>query len=491
MIFAAQEQARRKGKKTIFKSRGRERSGADVEHYWSRKKEKPTDFSPIPNTPDGLEYWTPIPSPGDTTTSMVLPKDVLIPDDIDPKSSHHDRQLSTTESSRIVENLNEAEDTAESSTDDTMSIDMDLEPFREYGPHPCRSPSPSAVAGMFLRVAYRCIIAGRQSTTLRPLDSPDTLRHQEHTLNCSREYFQWWIEKVHRSGTNDWNRTSRAISKLGDAGLDLLSAIDFGHSKDHIEIKFLDLIAMLPSVLHQENPKTILAIMDVLEAAVHFRQEMSPQVVTFRDKVLDQALRLWGKDHPSTRLVKAISQPDASFFALVCALLPGKDLIGKEPDLTYTLVPFMLATLSNVAAARGEHTESLQYAKELYEADLARYQERMSDWDLLHSFDSLQTIIHIHIRRGNYDQANELVEDGLEQLIGFHDEILRNKSRVMLLHCFGELAWRKKPFTVALDAYQEALSLCLRMYGVGSYRTTQYAAWVRYLQGLVDQESPL
>jgi hypothetical protein len=488
MIFAAQAQARRKGRKTIFKSRGRERTGADVEHYWSRKKEKPTDFSPIPNTPDGLEYWTPAPTPGDTATSMTSSQIILISDDVDIESLGQDRLPSTTGSSRIVEISDDAEDTAECFADDAMSIDVDLESFREYGLHPYRSPSPQAIAGMFLREAYRSIIASHQSTTLRPLDSPDTLRHQEHTLNCSREYFQWWIEKVHRSGRNDWSCTSSAIHKFREAGLDLISAIKYGHSKDHVEIMFLDMIAMLPSVLHQENPVTILAIMDVVQEAMRLRQEMSPQVVRFRDKVLDQVLRLWGKDHPSTRLVKAISQPDASFFDLGWALLPGKDLIGKEPDLTYTLVPFMLATLSDVAAARGEHTESLQYAKEVYEANLARYQERMIDWNLFNSITSLQRVILIHLRRGNYDQANELVEDELEQLVGFHDEVFRNQSRVMLLHCFGELTFRKKQYTFALDANQEVLSLCLRLYGVGNYRTTQTAAWVRYLQDVVDQE---
>jgi hypothetical protein len=495
MIFAAQKQARRKGKKTIFKSRGRERSGADVEHYWSRKKEKPTDFSPIPNTPDGLEYWTPAPTPGDTVTSVTSPQDVLISDDINVEFFRQEHLPSNTEPPKIVEIPDDTEDNAEgnaaSSPNDAMSIDMDLEreALREYGLLPNRSPSPSAIAEMFLRAASRSMIASHQSTTLRSLDSPEALRHQEQTLNCGREYFQWWIEKVHRSGRSDWNRTSLAIQKFRDAGFDLVYAARYGQFEYRVEILSLDLIEMLPSVLHQDNPESILVIMDLVQAFAWFEDDISPQVLRFRDKALDQALRLWGKDHPSTLFLKTVSHPHMSFFDVVCALSPGKDLLSIELGHQHVLIDSVVQSLCDVASIRRESTESLQYAKELHQTNLATYQESMTDSDLFSSFVTRQRVISAQMRGGNYDEANEWVEDGFEQLSGFHDEILRDKSRDILLFSLGRLMVERKQIEDALDVFKEVLSLRLRLWGAGDFWTTSAALWTRHTQGLVDQGS--
>lgn len=491
MIFAAHMLARRKGKKIFFKSRGREHSGADVEHYWRRKKEKPTDFSPILNTPDELEYWTPTPTPGETVTNMASPQNVLISDDIEVESLRQHHPPSSTDSSRVVEIFDDAEDTAASSADDAMPIDIDLDSLQEYGFLATRSPSPSAIAGRFLRKAYQSKIERYQSMTLRSLDFPETLRHQQHILNCGSEYFQWWIETIHRSRRMDWGRSNQAIEKFRDGGLALISAIEQRYSEDHVEIMHLDLIEMLPSVLHQENPHTIITIMHLLQRAARHGAQISAHFVRFRDKALDQALRLWGKDHPSTLLLKNICHPRASLIDLIWAFLPAKDLLTKNLGYQHNLVGNLLALLCDIAMARGDYTESLQYATEMQQVDIARYQESWADHDLLSSFLARWRVIFAHTKCGSYDEANKMIEDGFEQLLGFHDEDVRNQSRAVVLDSLGYVAFLTRQFTVALDAFREALSIYLRFYGASDCRTSAVAGWVRHLQGLMDHELPI
>ncbi|KIW96853.1 uncharacterized protein Z519_02244 [Cladophialophora bantiana CBS 173.52] len=64
MIFAFQKLRERQGMDTTFLIRGQLRSRENVEHYWKRTRLNPACFSPVPHTPDGVEYRTPSPSVG-------------------------------------------------------------------------------------------------------------------------------------------------------------------------------------------------------------------------------------------------------------------------------------------------------------------------------------------------------------------------------------------------------------------------------------------
>ena len=73
MEFAAKKMADRKakGKETVFKIRGRDKTSHEVSRYWGRRKDRPEDALPVPSTPPDVRYWTPSPAPLEASASLV------------------------------------------------------------------------------------------------------------------------------------------------------------------------------------------------------------------------------------------------------------------------------------------------------------------------------------------------------------------------------------------------------------------------------------
>lgn len=478
MIFAAHKQARRQGKKTNFQSRGKKFDDAEVGRYWKRKREKPSDFPPIPRTPEGVEYWTPAPTPCDTGTDTTPAQNVSTPNDIDIDidSFRSDRPLSP----RIVEICDDADDAA-SSPDEAMSWDVDVEACRDY--ESASRLSPSAVA--FLQATSKILISNYQSSTLQPLDSPEAIKHYEHTVNCSREYFRWWIEEVHRSEI-DWYHATSAIRGFRIAGRNLAAAIEQGYSKDHIEITYRDWIAMAPSIVHKENPDTIFTIMDLMVDTVTGFPKASPKLQKMLDYVMVQASNSWGQDHPSTILMRSLQRylqrSRSNFFDFLrCALSPGKDLLSRDLGNHYNLVAIMLQVLVD-AGLSGRETTALQYAQEWHQHELIEYRAEESDLALLNLLMSQIAIIDIQTKFGNYDEANELMKDSFGALDAFHEAKDWEEVSSHLLFRLGVLRYREGHLTAASDAFNQCLSLSLRVHGVSYHLTTQAAVWVQDIQ---------
>ncbi|KEF52396.1 uncharacterized protein A1O9_11637 [Exophiala aquamarina CBS 119918] len=485
MIFAAQIQARRQGKKTIFKSRGQECPDGEIQRYWSRRPEEPTDFEPIPKTPEGLEYWTPAPTPGGTMTEITPLEDVSSPE-ILSCFLPSDRSVSTRTSPRITEICDGAENNSPSSVDDTISVDGCSEACREYEQPSC--PSSTEVAGVFLPAASQILMPNYQSLTLQPLQSPESIRDREYTLNCGREYFQWWIEKVYRARIA-WNHTSPAVEKFRNASYSLASFIENDLSRDHIELTYLDLVEMTSHVLHRENPTTIILLMDIMGIAVQNFPKALPKIQKILDHALSQALESSGKDHPSTNLMRAIRFACSDFFDFAsCAILPGKDLLAEALNDQNELVANLLLLLVDLGI-RDRSPTAFQYAQELHQHALARYRTEKTDAALFSLSSIAVRITELQRRQGNYDEAMGLMKDASGRLSAFHDTRAQVQGRADLLLQLGYLKWDEGHFTAALDAFNQCLSLSLRVFGVDHYMTMHTAAWVRHAQKIVDQEA--
>jgi len=500
MIFAAQMQARRPGKKTIFKFRGRRLSDTDVKQYWSRKEKAPADFSPVPGTPDGMEYRTPTPTPGDTRgdTPMEIasPQHVQILDDISTETFRHGHRVSARTSPRIVEVDDEADENAPSAPDDAMSLDMDLDVFQDY--QRLSHPSPSRVARIFVHAAAAChsLISNYQSSTLQPLDSPEAIKQYENTVNCSREYFQWWVGKVDRSEI-DWNHSDATIFDFRDAGLDLVYGIRNGFSKDHIDFIYGDWVAMIPGVLHKQNPMSILTIIDIMRDVMRFHGSKAlRKVEKVLGSVLDQASKSWGKDDPGTQLMRSICHPQPNYDIycnfVCCALLPAKDVMGKlEFDESHErLRSNMMDTLVElVIFVSNRESEALGYAWEGYENALVEYRRTRTDYSLESLLFAQTRLTSAQLQCGNYKEADELVEDAFRAVAAFHDVNRGRRVTSDLAYQSGWLNAKKGQFTAALEAFNTSLQLRLNDYGVRHYLTTQAAAAVRIIQARVDEEA--
>lgn len=457
MVFAAQKLAKRHGTGTIFKSRGRERTETDVAHYWKRKKEKPEDFSPLATTPDGLEYWTAPPTPNDTMDSMTLPPDVLMSDGIE-LDCHHDSTLSARRPPRVIDMSDDTENYASSSPNEVLSLDTDdLLLFKNYGTSPGRSPSPTAIEMAFLRAAFCGMASDYLSTIIEPLDSPETLKRQEAVINCSREYFLWWIGTVYRTVTGDLGWTNKGIVDFELAGLNLMVGIHCGSSKEDIEIMFLDTIARLPSAMQQERPQCMFAIIKLIAQAA----TRGPRAVSFtqriRDRALDQGSRMWGKESPFAQLLMAIGGTETNHFQLCNVVLAGKDILSTALGQRHHYVRWLLTTLAEIVLDRP--TEELRYRKEIYQHDLAFNQADITEMTLITHVENQSHLAVTHSRLGNFDEADVLLQDGVWKLEGIHDPLLQSLARVDLLLCTGNVMARSGQMRGARKSFNEARSI--------------------------------
>lgn len=487
MIFAAQNQLRRDGRKTIYKYRGRHRTDADVAHYWSRKKENPEDFPPVPHTPAGLEYWTPGPTPDNTMEDTASLHDTPMSEDTGLESSHHGSSLSTTRLPHD-EIPDDAEGNSTLSSDDTMSVVIDWDYLREYGRGSAsRSPSPFAIAGRFLGAAFRGMPADYQSTLLQPLESPGNFRRQEHIVRCSKEYFLWWVEKVHWGGSQ-WSQNEYAIWKFRDSSFKLLKAIAYGHSKYSIEMIFLDTINMIPLAMQRDNPGTLSKILEILSQGAGSRSVARSYLQKIMARVSDQASNTWGKDHPSTILLETISDLDNSFFDFSCALLPAKDILGKTIGKRQRLLGILVSTLA-FAARQADIFEELSWFRELYQMDLATYQANMTDDDLVSLVQTLSGLADSHTRLGNYTESDDLLRDGFERLQDCHDAEIRSQAQADLLFNQAYCKYGQGEVGESLNSFNESLSIRLRLFGADHYLTMETAESCRILQNKLDKET--
>lgn len=487
MIFAAQNQLRRDGRKTIYKYRGRHRTDADVAHYWSRKKEDPEDFPPVPHTPAGLEYWTPGPTPDNIMEDTASLHDTPMSKDTGLESSHHDSSLSTTRLPHD-EIPDDAEGNSTLSSDDTMSVVIDWDDLREYGRGPAsRSASPFAIAGRFLGAAFRGMPADYQSTLLQPLESPGNFRRQEHIVRCSKEYFLWWVEKVHWSGRK-WDQNNDDIWDFRNSSFKLLNAIIYGHSKYSIEMILIDTINLIPHAMQRHNPYTLFNILEIVSLGAESRSVASSYLQKIMARVSDQASNTWGKDHPSTILLEAISDLDNSFFDFSCALLPAKDILGKIAGENQRLIGFLVSSLA-FTARQADTLEELSWQRELYQMDLAAYQANMTDNAFANLVESLSGVADSHTRLGNYNEADILLRDGFERLQDCHDAETRSVAQDDLLFSQAYCKYKQGEVGESLNSFNESLSIRLRLFGPDHYLTMETAESCRILQNKLDKET--
>lgn len=98
MVFAAGKIAERESaqKDTIFLIRGQYRTPEDVQKYWRRKRSKPANLPPVPNTPSDICYWTPAPpSPEQTDSVPTAPLHMMANDGIAPSLTSGSDPLTT------------------------------------------------------------------------------------------------------------------------------------------------------------------------------------------------------------------------------------------------------------------------------------------------------------------------------------------------------------------------------------------------------------
>ncbi|KAK5048590.1 hypothetical protein LTR84_005681 [Exophiala bonariae] len=459
MIFAAQNQLRRNGKKTIYKYRGRRRTEADVAHYWSRKKANFEDFSPIPTTPAGMEYFTPASSPSDTMEGTGSGHIALTPDDPEINSS-----------------------------DDAMPVTVESDVFREYERLPqVRSQSPSAVAAIFLDAACRRIISNYQSKTLGLIELPDTFQQRAHVLNHSQEYFSWWLQEVDLS-EEKFQSESKVAWDFRESVYALQYAICYDHSKDSIEIMFFDVIQMLPTLWQQESPSGVLCTMDMLFSVSDNSAEERSYTQLIAYYAFDHALKLWGNEHPCTKFLRTIIDPGTSPFDMICALLLGKEVFRGVFDRNHWLQLTLLHRLDR-GATKVKQFDQLEIENEIYQLYLATYQAEITDRALYNLLISQGNLVSAYAERGNYHDARILLEDGLERLRGIDDPEKRSHVRAIFRRRWGNLNYEQGRIRQSLNAFIESLSIFLQLYGPRHSETMESADWCHWLQDKLDTET--
>lgn len=427
MVFAYQKLQERQSKVTVFKIRGQMRSQTDVRRYWKRKQLNPAEFSPVANTPEGIEYRTPSPFPDASARSAGDVEN----EDIDGNSL-------------------------------TLITDQRDDLFRSLRHEVAMTRSPSSP---------------------RMLTSPEPFRTRDQAYHCMKVFVLEYVERTRSGQHRDPDgRNYTTVKRFANAMECFTVGLVVHASNTVIEVAHLDMLEAISKVTSPLVPYLMGVLLDMVAKCTNSGTKVAQKVIS---EVYDKILILCGETHPVTVIFRAASRLADKKHALIESLVfVAGDLLARDFGYHNIDVRWLLHTSCLVSQYAGNYVEAFRRAEKLhrvyqnYSAEIASKTLEMPE-ELL---DSQLLLISCHRRLINLKEAEDLVVDGLRRCCDLQFPP-RDEFRSMFLYQQGSLEWEKGQVFDAVEHLTEALAISLRLFGPADAYVTDIAFKLKYISG--------
>ena len=441
MVFAIQKLRERHGEDTIFSVRGQTRTRGEIERYWKRRRLNPAAFSPIASTPDGLEYHAPGPSLTQDCDGHQVPE--------------------------------------------TWSDDFELfhgtfwgtDPFREAAEHLLLTPP---------------------SRTLRIFHASTSLQIHEEALRSAVVYLRTSTDFTRLdSNFESLKQVVRDINQFRATAYNALSAMIYNTSQYSVKAAQLDTLLLLSKVLRHERPILMAEVLDVVTECLLVEQQAGivtgkgvtvsgshsevSQIPTklFSREIMDIIAKAHYESHPLVCVLRAVCQVGGCKTALPQELMRvGIDIMVDNVGYEHPETQIMSRAASDIFQHSENWHAALKYAERQYSKDLAKARICMTSEILKGLLGSIEQVIQCHIELKNFEEAQKLVEEGLQNCC-YLEAQQRDDWRSIFLLQQGVMKWRCGQLAAAEEDLTQALTLRLPLFGAGEACVVQIAAWLK------------
>ncbi|KIX93642.1 uncharacterized protein Z520_10548 [Fonsecaea multimorphosa CBS 102226] len=437
MIFALQKLRQRQGKDTAFLIRGQARSSEEVEHYWKRSRDDPARFSPVPKTPDGMEYGTPSPCPG--------------------------------------------RETGEAGSQVPAQDDADSSPFVE----------DEDVAAVFQYIKRDWIRAPR-TTILRLLDSPEHLRPLDQALHHAKMVFQSHVEFANSDLRLVSGRVGiGALIRFMNLAENALVAMQYGLSHTIVTTVLLDMLESIPHVGKCNFMDATVRFLYVIAGyAIGGQMRASRLIRTAQCEIVNRVGHVYGDDHPVPVILRAaIRSWEDTAATSEMVLAAGKDILGRHLGHDHNDMEEVLGSLCDVARMSGDVNASLKHANELYQMTLWRHRRDMTQASLLAVLDSQVQLARLHALSDDFEEADRWIEVGLRGCSEVKDTPTREWFEASFIYYRGLTMEKSGQWSAAFETFNKVIYLMMRRYGPTDHLVTLAAQQMRWIQSHLAEQA--
>ncbi|OQV07743.1 hypothetical protein CLAIMM_12133 isoform 1 [Cladophialophora immunda] len=415
MIFAFQKLQQRQGKDTAFLIRGQTRSRKDVEHYWKRCRLDPASLSPVPNTPDGMEYRTPSPSPG--------------------------------------------REVGEAGSKDTAQEDADSSPFVE----------DEDIAAVFQYINQDLIFTPR-STILRLLDSPEQLQPLDQALHYAKVLFQWHVESANPDRLLVSQREAgNVINKFENYAFNALVAIICDLSHPMIATGLLDTLAYIPKVAKYDCWSVMMVLLRIVVSyAAWVRCFTSRMIKMAIHEIMIRVVTIYGAGHPVPLVLRAVIRSfEVTSTISEMVFLAEKDMVGRALGYDHHNMETVLENLCAVQYRSDHSNAALKCANELHRLALRRHRRDMTQDSLLSLLDAKLRMSQFHLDLDDFEEAEVWIENGLQTCSEIKHSATRDSFQSTFSYDRGLLMMRSGQWSAAFETFGKVIDFRMRWWGAG------------------------
>ncbi|EXJ71912.1 uncharacterized protein A1O5_04413 [Cladophialophora psammophila CBS 110553] len=429
IIFAFQKLQERQGKDTAFLIRGQLRSRENVGHYWKRTRLNPARFSPVPHTPDGVEYRTPSPSVGGNS------------DEAEP------------------------EDTRQGAG---------------------RSPFAGDEHVTLFQYINQGLALASRSPSLRLLSSPEPLRAQDQALHYAKVLFQTHVERADPNlDTVFLGEVTRFLDKLIARAYSALVAIDQNMSLISIQSRLLDTLELIPGMVKYDCGYVTMSLLRIIVSCGQGTQSWTSTMNRMVSRqIVEKTGNAYGVDHPVSLLLRTLIRSFGGVLATSeMIMLSGKDIMARGLGHDYAGMGELLRCLCDVSVSSGSMNSALKHANELYSMCFCRRRKYMTESSLTSFLLCLSQLAMTHFTFGNYAESDFWIEEGLRTCCQGQSPSKRATARADFLYCRALAMGKHGQWSAAFEVFGEVLRQRMRVYGAGDYAAMQcgeHMQWIRY-----------
>ena len=426
MVFADQVITRRRnlGKETVLTIRGETRTEKDVQKYFKRRKLPPGAFSPVPGTPPGIFYSTPMAQSPMQTQVQIVP-----------------RLFSPQSSRSLVARCRSPPSLLQIHSETRLDKEDDVP---EWIPHLSKSS----------------------------ILSPGAFRGQEIIIHCTSAFFNAYLDPL-RSPSNDYTMPkafAQAINVIGTHS-------DFGACSYGARLAECDLQKLIPR-LWSNQPFDF--VMDLIIHIFRLRAEgaYANSVATSLQEVTLAYIRAsCSNSHPIITILSGLMAPWDLIRPLIRSFLNvGEHLLSS--NLSTCNGDFRLSRLlqlhSELSCHWCESDEILSNSRKSYDLALRRHGHNPGPATFTVKVSAELFFIDFLIGHKNYQVAEDMVMKGLDDCL-MHDYPIQDLQRGQFLYLQGYLKNIRGQLKEALNAYEEALSLFISARGPHHYQSAYTA----------------